>query len=73
MVKVIKSTAGIRVIEIRSLDTEMVLDTWVFTGRVLKFSFQIPEDTINLRKNQTLLMVVEDSVGKLLKEKILFQ
>lgn len=70
--KIIKSTAGIRVVEIRSVDTEMVLEDWVFTGRVLKFSFQLPEDTINARKNETLIIVVEDSVGNLLKEKITF-
>lgn len=70
--KIIKSTAGIRVIEIRSPDSEMVLEDWVFTRRVLKFSFQIPEDTINARKNETLIVVVEDSVGNLLKEKITF-
>lgn len=50
----------------------MVLEDWVFTSRVLKFSFQIPEDTINIRKNETLIIVVEDSVGNLLKEKITF-
>lgn len=58
--------------EIRNGDTEMVLEDWIFTGRVLKFSFQIPELTMNTRKNQELLIVVEDSSGNLLKEKVQF-
>lgn len=70
--KVIRSTTGIRVVEIRSPDTELVLEDWVFTGRVLKFSFQIPEDIVNFRKDQTVIIVVEDTAGSLLKETVHF-
>nr|CAH7758288.1 unnamed protein product [Callosobruchus chinensis] len=66
--KVVKSTAGVRVVEIRQVDDELILYSWVFVSKVLKFSFQIPEDVLNELSNQNLIILVEDSVGNILKE-----
>lgn len=70
--KLVKSTAGIRVVELRSPNTEMVLQSWVFTGRVLKFSFQIPQDIIEKKLGETNMLVVEDTTGCIVKAEISF-
>ncbi|XP_057667517.1 uncharacterized protein LOC130900725 [Diorhabda carinulata] len=68
--KLIKSTAGIRVVEVRSLSKELVLRSWVFDGRILKFSFQVPQDITSLTDNQNYLIFVEDTIGCILKEQV---
>ncbi|CAG9863599.1 unnamed protein product [Phyllotreta striolata] len=64
--KLIKSTSGIRVVEVRSIDRELVLNSWVFDGRILKFSFQLPRIEV---ADENCLIFVEDTVGCILKEK----
>lgn len=68
--KLIRSTAGIRVVEIRSLNRELVLHSWMFDGRILKFSFQIPEDLLITMGNGSYLIFVEDTIGCILKEEL---
>ncbi|XP_022902516.2 uncharacterized protein [Onthophagus taurus] len=60
--KVVHSTNGIRVIEIREKDSELVLNSWVFLGRVLKFSFQIHDNIGNT------IIVAVDNLGNILKQ-----
>lgn len=62
--QLIKSTSGIRVIEIRSTSDELVLYNWLFTYKVLKYSFAIP----NNKFQQGSMLVVIDNVGNILKE-----
>ncbi|KAJ8944540.1 hypothetical protein NQ318_009703 [Aromia moschata] len=64
----IKSTSGIRVVEIRSQDVELVVQSWTFEGRVLKFSFQIPQDVFISLCNGNYIIFVEDTIGCILKE-----
>ncbi|KAJ8917690.1 hypothetical protein NQ315_005137 [Exocentrus adspersus] len=66
--KLIKSTSGVRVVEIRSKNVELVLYNWTFEGRILKFSFQIPQDVIISLNEDSYIMFVEDTVGCILKE-----
>ncbi|KAG5899909.1 hypothetical protein JTB14_002461 [Gonioctena quinquepunctata] len=66
--KLIKSTSGIRVVEIRMPETELVIFSWVFDGRVLKFSFQIPQEVITELCGSTSIVFVEDTNGCILKE-----
>nr|XP_023022918.1 putative zinc metalloproteinase YIL108W [Leptinotarsa decemlineata] len=66
--KLIKSTSGIRVIEIRIPNTEFVIFSWVFDGRILKFSFQIPQEVIIELCDKTNIIFVEDTIGSILKE-----
>ncbi|XP_072388305.1 uncharacterized protein [Diabrotica undecimpunctata] len=66
--KLIKSTAGVRVVEIRSVEKELVLHSWVFDGRILKFSFQIPQDILKGTNNSSCIVFVEDTIGCILKE-----
>lgn len=70
--RLIKSTSGIRVIEIRTIEEELVLYDWVFLGKVLKFSFQIPEDVTKEIDNNKFKLVVEDNVGNILKKEYAF-
>ncbi|CAH1118927.1 unnamed protein product [Phaedon cochleariae] len=67
--KLIKSTAGVRVVEIRRIGSEMVLHNWVFDGRIMKFSFQLSEDVIK-KCNGVFIIFVEDTMGFILKETI---
>lgn len=60
----VKSTLGIRVIEIRKGVNEMVDGSWVFPGKILKYSFYVPEDCIS--NGDTI--VIEDNAGNILKE-----
>lgn len=64
------STAGIKVVEIRDVSKEMVLWSWVFPGRILKFSFGIPSDILENCDMKQFVLVVEDSVGNIIKENI---
>lgn len=66
--KLLKSTAGIRVIEVRDVINEMVLLSWTFTGRIRKFSFAISSEVLNRLKHEKVLVVAEDNVGNILKE-----
>lgn len=66
---VVKSTAGIRVVEIRSENNGMVLESWIFTSKVLKFSFRIPEEAFN-KYEEKIAVIVEDSKGNIVKENI---
>ncbi|XP_030746639.1 putative zinc metalloproteinase YIL108W [Sitophilus oryzae] len=63
--KFIRSTAGIRVVEIRTEEDEMITYDWTFEGKVLKFSFQIPIEVFQDKRNY--LLVVEDNLGNILK------
>lgn len=64
----VKSTCGLRVIEIRNVEDEMVLLDWVFVNKVQKFGFIIPEEALSTIPLQRVLLVVEDDKGELLKE-----
>ncbi|KAF5285645.1 hypothetical protein FQA39_LY16551 [Lamprigera yunnana] len=66
--KVVRSTAGIRVIEIRREIDSMVLKSWTFVDKVLKFSFSVFEDVKNL-ENSIILYVVDDG-GNIFTEPI---
>lgn len=66
--RAIKSTAGIRVIEVRSESDEIVLYDWTFTSKVLKFSFVIPDECWDKLEDQQVLIVIEDNCGNILKE-----
>ncbi|CAH1961275.1 unnamed protein product [Acanthoscelides obtectus] len=66
--KVVKSTAGVRVVEIRQTEDELILQSWVFISKVLKFSFQIPQNVLSELNNQNLIILVEDSIGTIIKE-----
>lgn len=63
--KLIKSRNGIRVIEIRSIKNELVLFNWLFTGKVLKYSFLIP--TENEFPLDSLVIII-DNMGIILKD-----
>lgn len=65
--KVIKSTLGLRVIEIRRKEDELVLQSWVFKNKVLKYSFQISNDTKDLGN---CVLVIEDNDGNILKQEL---
>ncbi|KAK5645282.1 hypothetical protein RI129_006582 [Pyrocoelia pectoralis] len=65
---VIKSIAGIRVIEIRRKDDEMVLKGWVFGGKVLKFSFHIADNLTDFDGN--IILFAEDGCGNILKQQL---
>lgn len=68
--RLLKSTAGIRVVEIRDVAEQKVLQNWVFTGRILKFSFVIPWEVLNKLECKTVLIVAEDSIGNILKQNV---
>ncbi|EFA09357.2 hypothetical protein TcasGA2_TC001918 [Tribolium castaneum] len=65
--KILSSTKGLRVIELRNEGNGMVLFNWVFEGRILKYSFQIPNDQL---VTENYVMIVEDNVGNILKHEI---
>ncbi|XP_060529866.1 uncharacterized protein LOC132704105 isoform X2 [Cylas formicarius] len=65
----IKSTAGIRVVELRRQYDEMVRFSWTFEGKVLKYSFQIPEQALD----ETLaILFVEDKYSNIFKKAVNF-
>lgn len=66
----IKSTAGIRVVEIRRETDETVMESWIFTSKILKFSFRIPKESFKKLKEQTALVVIEDNIGNIMKKSI---
>lgn len=66
--KFIRSTAGIRVVEIRKQPDEMILYNWTFEGKILKFSFRIPDETFTEKVSITLF--VEDNFGNVLKRSL---
>lgn len=53
-------------IEIRRENDEMVLQNWVFEGKILKYSFQIPE----LQNAFPMILFIEDNVGNILKTQL---
>ena len=59
--RILKSTAGLRVVELRAGDDEMVKDSFVFTGKVLRYHFRIPEEC------SYDVLVVEDNSGLIFK------
>lgn len=48
----------------------MVLQSWTFTGRILKFSFGIPTEELRQLKYENVFIVAEDNVGNILKENV---
>lgn len=64
---VVKSTAGIKVVEVRSESDEMVEESWVFVSKVLKFSFRIPEEALKRLQEQNFMVVIEDAKGNIVK------
>ncbi|CAH1131399.1 unnamed protein product [Ceutorhynchus assimilis] len=64
--KFIQSTAGIRVVEIRKQPDEMIMFNWTFEGKVLKFSFRIPDEALKSKISRTIF--VEDNLGNILKK-----
>lgn len=69
--RVVKSTAGIKVIEIRSESDQLVQDSWVFVSKVLKFSFRIPEEVLERLQGEKCVVVVEDAKGNIVKDRLL--
>ncbi|KAK9879855.1 hypothetical protein WA026_008359 [Henosepilachna vigintioctopunctata] len=65
--KAFTSTAGLRVVEIRRLCDELVFVDWVFDGKILKYSFQIPLEIEKLDNFPNFLIVAEDNVGNIIK------
>ncbi|XP_031334202.1 putative zinc metalloproteinase YIL108W [Photinus pyralis] len=65
---VVRSIVGIRVIEIRRKDDEMVLKAWVFGGKVLKFSFQIPVRAAGF--DEDVILYAQDGCGNIFKRQI---
>lgn len=66
----IKSINGIRVVQIREQSNELLLQDWTFEGKVLKYSFQIPEEVLS--ESKTVVLVVEDTCGDILKKVLSF-
>lgn len=64
--KFIKSTAGIRVVEIRKLPDEVITYFGTFEGKVLKYSFSVPSEAFSTKSS--LMLFVEDNWGNLLKK-----
>lgn len=64
----IKSINGIRVVQIREEKNELLLNYWTFEGKVLKYSFQIPEEVFINSDCKKIVLVVEDSCGDILKK-----
>lgn len=62
--KALRSTEGIRVVEVRRQDDEFVLSSWVFDEKVLKYSFLVNFDFSDGAK---LMVVAEDNRGNILK------
>lgn len=67
--KVFLSTAGLRVVELRRNNDEMVLKDWVFSGKILKYSFPIPVDVKEEEDISDSIILAEDNVGNILKLK----
>lgn len=67
--KVFLSTAGLRVVELRRNNDEMVLRDWVFSGKILKYSFPIPVDVKEEEDISDSIILAEDNVGNILKLK----
>jgi hypothetical protein len=65
--RVVKSTDGLRVIELRNEDNGMVLLSWTFEGKILKYSFQLPEDDLGELRYHSVMMFVEDNAGNIFK------
>ncbi|RZC31835.1 zinc metalloproteinase [Asbolus verrucosus] len=65
--KFLSSIAGLRVIELRNENDGMVIKDWIFDGKVLKYSFQVPEDELNNLSKKSVMLVVEDNIGNILK------
>lgn len=68
MANVMRSTVGIKVVEIRRDNDEMVLESWVFTSKVLKFQFRIPEEILKQLVGEKTIIVVEDTHGNILRK-----
>lgn len=66
----VKSTAGIRVIEIRRARDQMVLISWIFTSKILKFLFSISKECFSKFKGQNVVVLIEDNIGKIIKENV---
>lgn len=64
--KVLRSTEGIRVVEVRRQEDEFVLTSWVFNEKVLKYSFLVCFD-FSFSDNSKLMVVAEDNLGNILK------
>lgn len=66
LTRLASSTKGLRVIEIRREQDEMVLQNWIFEGKVLKYSFQIP----GFENISSVILFIEDNAGNILKIKL---
>ncbi|XP_017775372.1 PREDICTED: putative zinc metalloproteinase YIL108W [Nicrophorus vespilloides] len=64
--KLVKSTLGIRVIEVRSGEGGHVMANWCFTGKILRYNFQL--DPLDFGSSSSLF--VEDNYGNILKANI---
>lgn len=68
--KILKSSAGIGVVEIRNEVTGLVLEWWDFSSKPASV-FNIPRTVLcNLDSNVSVLVVCEDIVGNILKQKL---
>ncbi|KAJ3644356.1 hypothetical protein Zmor_027021 [Zophobas morio] len=66
LTKLVSSTAGLRVIELRDEENGMVLLHWIFDGRILKYSFKLPEEDLQ-KYGCKYVVFVEDNHGNILK------
>ncbi|ENN75278.1 hypothetical protein YQE_08159, partial [Dendroctonus ponderosae] len=60
----VKATAGIRVVELRRREDQLIGRSWTFEGRVLRHFFQLPPEA----RLAPFLLVVEDNCGNILKQ-----
>ena len=66
LTKLVSSTAGLRVIELRDEESGMVFLYWIFDGRILKYSFKLPEEDLQ-KYSCKYVVFVEDNHGNILK------
>ncbi|XP_050304600.1 uncharacterized protein LOC126742104 [Anthonomus grandis grandis] len=64
----IRSTAGIRVVEVRKQPDELILNEWTFEGKVLKYSFRVPDEAFS--EKLPIMLFVEDNFGNILKQSV---
>lgn len=64
--QLIKATSGIRVVEIRSDPDQLVRFSWLFTGKILKYHFQVPRTKFKT----DCVLIVMDNVGNILRRTV---
>ncbi|XP_018329441.1 uncharacterized protein LOC108739853 [Agrilus planipennis] len=63
----LRSLAGIRVVELRSKEKELVIKHWIFDKKVLKYQFQIPIEELSGSDVNEVTIFCIDNAGETLK------